>query len=68
MSYRTLTDDELRARYAVEPSDTELREEILRRFERDQLGDDLRREIAELKEEVQELENDLVDIKEREGL
>lgn len=66
MNYRTLTDDELRARYAVEPSDTELHGEILRRFERDVLGDDLRREIADLKEEVQELENDLAELEDGE--
>lgn len=59
MKYRTLKDDELRARFAVEPSDTELRDEIMRRFERDQLGDDLRQRIAELEAEVQELEIEL---------
>jgi len=61
MKHRTLTDDELRARFLVEPGDTALQEEILRRFERDLLGADLRERIAELEEEVQELENDLAE-------
>lgn len=61
MDFRTFTDDELRARYAVTPCNPELRDEILRRFERDQIGADLRQRIAELEEEVQELENDLAE-------
>ena len=61
MEFRTFTDDELRARYAVTPCNPNLRDEILRRFERDQLGDDLRQRIRELQEEVQELENDLAE-------
>lgn len=61
MNYRTLTDDELRARFTVAPDGTELRDEILRRFERDQIGADLRQRIAELEEEMQELKNDLAE-------
>ncbi|MCM2575086.1 hypothetical protein NAT65_28665 [Achromobacter xylosoxidans] len=61
MDFRTFTDYELRARYGVTPCNQELRDEILRRFERDQLGDDLRQRIRELQEEVQELENDLAE-------
>ncbi|EGP43130.1 hypothetical protein [Achromobacter insuavis] len=61
MKFRTFSDDELRARFAVAPGDTELRDEILRRFERDQLGDGLRQRIRELEEEVQELENELAE-------
>lgn len=61
MEFRTFTDDELRARFAVAPCNPNLRDEILRRFERDQLGTDLRQRIRELEEEVQELENDLAE-------
>ncbi|KAA5926376.1 hypothetical protein F1536_12550 [Achromobacter xylosoxidans] len=64
MDFRTFTDDELRARYGVTPCNPELRDEIMRRFERDQLGDDLRQRIRELQEEVQELENDLAELQE----
>ena len=59
MDFRTFTDDELRARYGVTPCNPDLRDEILRRFERDQLGADLRQRIAELEEEVQDLEKQL---------
>lgn len=61
MKFRTFTDDELRARLAVTPCNPELRDEILRRFERDRLGDNLRQRIAELEEEVRELQNDLAE-------
>lgn len=59
MDFRTFTDDELRARYGVTPCNPDLRDEILRRFDRDQLGADLRQRIAELEEEVQDLEKQL---------
>lgn len=61
MDFRTFTDDELRSRYAVSPCNPELRDEILRRFEQDQIGADLRQRIAELEEQVREMENDLAE-------
>lgn len=61
MEFRTFTDDELRARFASEPDNTALREEILSRFDYDELGSSLHQRIAELEDEVKELEKQLDD-------